>query len=521
MSSLRLLLAAGLLASAITLAAAAPSLPSAQVAWLAAATDAEVDAAFRRARAERKPVLLYWGASWCPPCNRLKATLFNRQDFSAQAKAFVAVHVDGDRPGAQKLGERFRTRGYPSLLLMAADGREIVRLPGEAAPEQVMDLLRLGLAGGRPVKAVLADARAGRSLNAAEWRQLSFYAWDQDEERLVGAGERADLLAELARRSAAADAESQTRLWLKALAASDDAKGLKPDDPMRQRLLNVLADPQATRAQFDVLVYGADAMAKVLAESGTPERLAWIGRFDAVLARAQADATLARADRVSALIGRIDLQRLDQPRDAIEPKLPAALVEQTRDLAARFDREVSDGYERQAVITALGYALAQAGLWAESDRLLAGNLSRSHSPYYLMSQLSSNARKLGRKDEALRWSLQAWERSEGPATRLQWGASYLSALVDLAPADAVRIEQAASRLFAEAGADTSAFHERSARSLERASRRLLAWNKDGSKSAAIARLQAQLDAICRKAPAADGQRGRCEKLLKGAGDRAA
>ena len=108
------------------------SLPSTNVAWLPAAADADVDRAFAQARAQNKPVLLYWGASWCPPCNQLKATLFNRQDFAAQSKAFVAVHVDGDRPSAQKLGSRFKVSGYPTLVLFAPEGREITRLPGEA-----------------------------------------------------------------------------------------------------------------------------------------------------------------------------------------------------------------------------------------------------------------------------------------------------------------------------------------------------------------------------------------------------
>ena len=62
---------------------------------------------------------------------------------------------------------------------------------------------------------------------------------------------------------------------------------------------------------------------------------------------------------------------------------------------------------------------------------LKAALARSHSPYYLMSQLGGNAKKQGRKDDALAWYAQAFAKSEGPATRLQWGSSYFAALVEL------------------------------------------------------------------------------------------
>src|SRR6187549_726315 len=62
-------------------AKAAPEHAEAGIAWRQAANDAEVDAAFASARSENKPVFVYWGAKWCPPCNQVKATLFNRQDF--------------------------------------------------------------------------------------------------------------------------------------------------------------------------------------------------------------------------------------------------------------------------------------------------------------------------------------------------------------------------------------------------------------------------------------------------------
>ena len=140
-------------------------------------------------------------------------------------------------------------RGYPTLILFSQDGQELTRLPGEADAAQVMKVLQLGMAGGRPIKSVLADARAGKKLSANEWKLLGFYSWETDEQQLVPAAQRPALLAQLAAGAQGADAETGTRLWLKALAANEDGKSLKVDAALADRVNKVLASATEARKE--------------------------------------------------------------------------------------------------------------------------------------------------------------------------------------------------------------------------------------------------------------------------------
>jgi len=488
---------------------------SSNVAWQDATGDADIDRAFAQAKAQSKPVLLYWGAVWCPPCNQLKATLFNRQDFAEQSRSFVAVHLDGDVPGAQKLGTKFKVVGYPTLILFSPDRQEITRLPGEVDAAQVMQLLQLGMASGRPIARVLADARAGKPLTGSEWRLLAFYSWDTDEgAQAVSAAERGPLLRRLAAACPASEIAACTRLALKSIGDSGEKNAPPPDDATRARVAQVLADPAQSRMYMDVLTNDAPVIVATLAPRPGPKRAKLVTAFDGALVRLQADPTLSRGDRLDALFARVDLARLDQPKDTMHPKLAPALVQEVRDAAATTDREATNAFERQAVIPTTAQLLEEAGLWNESAALLKSSLAKSHSPYYLMSELGSNARRQGRNAEALQWYQQAFDRSEGPATRMQWGAAYLGALVDLAPDDSKRIEAAAHAVFDEAAGQPNAFDQRSGRSLQRVGAKLATWNAGGKHQAVVDRLNAQLDGICAKLPRDEPQRATCDGVFK-------
>jgi hypothetical protein len=426
----------------------------------------------------------------------------------------VPVYVDGDSPGAQKIGARFKVSGYPTMVLFNPQGTELTRLPGEVDAQRYTEVLTLGMNAQRPVKEVLALVKAvGAGLTANDWRLLAYYSWDTDEKQVVPKDEVPALMKQLAAACPADQTEVATRLQLKALAAVDEKAPAQPDAAAQARLVALLADAKAARAHMDMLANYATDITRALSAKGTPQRAELLSAFEVALKRFEADTTLSRADRLTALASRVALARMDAARDEAV-KLPDALVADARAHAERADREITDGYERQAVIASVAHLLTDVGLVAESDTMLKASLARSHSPYYLMLGLASNAKKRGDKADALHWYEESFDKSEGPATRLQWGSGYVNALVDLSPQDEARIEKAVQQLFVEAAAMPDAFYERSGRSLQRVGTKLQGWNKDGAHKAVLKRLQAKLDGVCGALPAGDPKRANCEALLK-------
>ena len=481
----------------------------------------DVDAAFAKAKAEGKPLFLYWGAVWCPPCNEVKATIFNRQDFIERSRFFVPVYVDGDAPSAQKLGARFKVSAYPTMVLFTPDAKEITRLPGEADADQYMQVLALGMNGARPIKetlaAALAAGKAGGDAKVSpdDWRMLAYYSWETDEKQLADEGKLPDTLQRLAAACPADQPELATRLRLQAIAAAAKAKGAKPRDDKAAvgKLLPVLADPGLARENFDVIVYYADDIVGKSTLPGSPGRAELARIWNATLERLATDKSFSDLDRLTALDAQVALAKLDGPK----AKVPEALQQRIRDEAARVDRESRDPYVRQSLVSTAAEVLADADLLDESDALLTSEVARSHSPYYAMLGLALNAKKRGDKAGAVDWAEKAYAAAKGPATRLQWGVRYVSLAIELTPQDAARIEHAAAEVIGELEPSPDTFYERNRRSLERMGKNLAAWNKDNRHAEAIRKLRAEMGGVCAKLPAADPAHAVCEGTLRSAG----
>ena len=483
--------------------------PHSAIAWQVASSGAEVDRAFALARQTGKPVFLYWGAVWCPPCNQVKATLFSRPDFAERSKAFVPVYVDGDNPGAQKVAARFHVSGYPTMVLFKPDGSEITRLPGEVDPERYLLTLSAALNADVPVKELVARAVTHQPLSSEQWRLLGFYSWDTDDQQVFRKDELAARLSQLAAAVPGELGSVKDRLALKALSVRardgthrDEGRTVAADTELVER---VLATPDAMRQQWDLMIYLADPATRYLAASAGA-RVELARKWDISLDRLLASGVLSRSDSVDALDARVSLWKIIDGSE----RLSASRQSAVRGLVLSIVSQTTDRYERQAVVPSAADVLASAGLLDESDQMLKAELPRAVAPYYHMLVLASNAKKRGDKVAALSWYETAWRKSEGPATRIQWGAGFVRQLIELTPQDSQRIASTIRELIGSLEPLGETFFERNERSLQRMAAQLVKWQgTERSRAQIVARAKEQLATTCGKVPPQEAGRANC------------
>jgi protein disulfide-isomerase len=106
-----------------------------------AADHADLNYALETARQEDKLVLAYFtGSDWCGPCIELDKSVLSHPDFRDYARQNLAVVVvdfprskalpEDDSSQNQQLKNAFRVAGFPTLVLLDADGRELARRRG-------------------------------------------------------------------------------------------------------------------------------------------------------------------------------------------------------------------------------------------------------------------------------------------------------------------------------------------------------------------------------------------------------
>ena len=127
-----------------------PAAPAAaRLAW-----GTNYEAALAQAKEQNRKVLMFFtGSDWCGWCHRLQDEILKQPGFADYARDnLVLLELDFPRNTQlsaelkaqnQKFAKRYRIEGYPTVVVLASDGRSVGRLGyQEGGPEPFVDALK-------------------------------------------------------------------------------------------------------------------------------------------------------------------------------------------------------------------------------------------------------------------------------------------------------------------------------------------------------------------------------------------
>ncbi len=468
----------------------------------------DVEQAFEIARKENKPLFLYWGAVWCPYCSRIKNSVFTSRQFIALSELFVPYYLDGDTEQAQTVGERFGVKGYPTMIVLNSGGEEITRIPGGIDIDRYNEVLQNSLNSMQPTGKLLTRALAEpQSMKASDYTQLAYYSWGQDSSVLDENFDPA-LFKRLSEQSRAVDETASARLFMQYLQASLEAHS--EDSPVKlegtdHRLAEILRSDELVLACWGYLAYSPEIIDILDIDEKRSRELKrqWQDRLMAL--RHSPKLTV-----VEQLGGWRPL--LVYHFEESESPLSTEQVRQLEKDISKANEAVTDVYARQGLVHQIKWTYQYAQMDDRARELLLAELDRSPSPYYIMSGLGGLAEDQGNNEEAIGWYRKAYEASEGAATRLQWGASYVRALIRLTPGQDELIVTTAESLIDALPSKDDIFSGRNFRVLKRLNDQMIAWQSGEGRQESANQFLARIESLCQAEPEGSVQKQNCQSL---------
>jgi thiol-disulfide isomerase/thioredoxin len=503
---------------------------AAEIDWF----DGTVEEAFEIAKKERRPVFLYWGAVWCPPCHALRTKLFTQPEFVARLAAAIPVYLDGDTERAQIWGEKLGTYGYPTVIVLDPDGREITRIQGTLPPAEYGEAVTRAIEGSRPVTDIVASLEEGGpgAVSPAELSTVAFYSFEQDQTLKLDIARRRAMFERLRRETPGELEVERARfltLELFALAdESDDIPAATLTSEQREELtagLNaVLSDRTLRNANLDLVLYGSRDVVKLLAPEPGAGRDALVASWIEAAKAIRDDQSLSTDDRVTSFLPRLRLATLDaEPASGGEaPPVPEELRREIREGVKWAGDQVSDEDEMQAVMNTMAGLLEDAGLAEEAGALLQEKMDRTTAPYYYMGWLAGIEAESGNKEKAVNLYREAWLSARGSGSgstmsAFRWGSSYLRRALQYTPDKVEMISADTETIVGDLLAGPDAFAGGNWSRLQALATAMRKWSEENAEARAqvVESLTAQVAGACDRFPD-DGPEsggGRCRTFM--------
>lgn len=384
-------------------------------------------------------MLLYWGASWCPPCNRLKEEIFSHPQFQHLTDSVIRVYIDGDDSGAQQWGEKLKAYGYPTLLLLTPAGEEKLRLASSVSWDEFQAIFTAALQEAKHFRKVLARALAAPQASESDLSLLAYATW---ENSASSASERAQLL--LAQEKLLAKVpdhlpQLRGRLIAMLLGGVSALPSQSPGElgALRRRVGKhakfycsaMLSSPESIWGAREAITSNSSPLLSWAKEHITERPfkrllLKWVRAAEFIRTHPQ-----ARTDtRLWAIYTHAAIARL-ATRQALAPGMLAALKAAVADA----DASTTTVQARNAVIDDAAWILQEFDQIAHARQLLKKEIKTSDTPWYYLQSLSRLEERLGNRDGALYWSRKAKKAASGQNTRLEWIVADLLTQIRLEP----------------------------------------------------------------------------------------
>lgn len=107
-------------------------------AW-AISWESNLDDAFKKAKAEGKPVMADFYTDWCGWCKKLDKDIYESRDVELMSTKFICVKVNCEKDKTAAL--KYSVRGYPTIIFFSPDGDTIETIAGYRPVKAFMETM--------------------------------------------------------------------------------------------------------------------------------------------------------------------------------------------------------------------------------------------------------------------------------------------------------------------------------------------------------------------------------------------
>ncbi len=103
------------------------------------------DKALKLAEKEKKPVILVFSASWCPPCQKMKKDVYPSAEVAGFHDKFIWAYLDTDKKANSKPAGKYGVSGIPHIEIQSPDGKQLKKVVGGRSPADFAKILQEAL----------------------------------------------------------------------------------------------------------------------------------------------------------------------------------------------------------------------------------------------------------------------------------------------------------------------------------------------------------------------------------------